>query len=349
METMKKKIIISSAIIIIAVIAFFFFFFSKKEKINSLHTTGIVEGVEVNISSKVAGRISELCCKEGDAVKEGAVVVRLESDDITASVRQAKAGVERAKADIMVAESQVENSKANLKNAEAEIVYIEAELEKAKTQLEEARRQKDRADSLHKDGYISKAELDLAVTNYDTALANYEAAKARLTAYVSRRDAAASQVAASESQLSSARAGLKEAGAALSYQMARLNDTVIKTPISGAVVFKALEKGETVSPGIVILTIVDLNNLWIRIDLEETIIGLIKLGGDVLIRIEGIKGTIIKGKVLEIGRYAEFATQKDVTRGRQDIKTFRVRIKPEDISGILKPGMTVKVEVPIKG
>jgi hypothetical protein len=57
---------------------------------------------------------------------------------------------------------------------------------------------------------------------------------------------------------------------------------------------------------------------------------------------------VFKGKVSELGRYAEFATQRDVTRGRQDIKTFRVKINIEDSAGLLKPGMTVEVEIPQK-
>jgi len=61
-----------------------------------------------------------------------------------------------------------------------------------------------------------------------------------------------------------------------------------------------------------------------------------------------MSGKAFRGKVSEIGRYAEFATQRDVTRGRQDIKTFRVKIKIDDKEGILKPGMTVSVEIPKK-
>lgn len=345
---MKKWLIIVSGVIFLSGIISYLLFFSMEKRDGFLRTTGIVEGTEVNLSSKVSGRISELCCSEGDPVKEGSVVIKLESDDILASVEQAKAGVERARAEVRVSESAIENSKANIESAEAEIKNAEAEAEKARAQMEEAKRQMERATALYKEDFISRADLDLKTTNHDIALSAYEASKAKLRASISRRDAATAQLNASISQLVSARARLKESGSTLSYQMARFNDTVIKTPLSGTVIFRSVEKGETISPGITILTIVDLNNLWVRADLEETVIGMIGLGTEAIIRAEGMQDRTIKGKISEIGRYAEFATQRDVTRGRQDIKTFRVKIKLEDTSGVLKPGMTVNVDIPKK-
>lgn len=345
---MKKLIIISLAVIILIGITLLFIFIKKGEKDNLLHTTGIVEGTEVNLSAKTAGKISELCCKEGDVVKEGTVVVRLESDDITASFKQARAGIERAKAEINVSESAIENSKANIESAEAEVKNAEADVNRARAQMEEAKRQMERASALYKDGFISKEDLDLKTTNYDTAVSGHEASKAKLNASISKKDAAAAQLNTSISQLYSSKARLKEAEAGLLYQMARLDDTIIKAPISGTVVFKAAEKGEIASAGITILTIVDLVNLWVRIDMEETLIGSVELGTEAVINADGIKDRTFKGNVSEIGRYAEFATQRDVTRGRQDIKTFRIKIRLEDNANMLKPGMTVNVEMPIK-
>jgi HlyD family secretion protein len=345
---MKKRIIIAAGIVVLSALILSVFLFGKGENKNLLRTTGIVETTEVNISSKIPGRISELCCKEGDIVKEGGVIIRLESDDITASVEQARAGVERARFDLKVSETVIENSRANISSSEAEIKNAEAEVEVARLQMEEAGRGMKRADALFKEGFISKADMDLKVTSYGTSVSAYEASKARLNAVVSKKDAAKAQLNTSLSQFNSSKARLKESKAVLLYQIAKLNDTVIKTPIGGTVVFKAIEKGETVTAGTMLLTIADLNNLWIRIDLEETIIGAIHLGDDVIIRIESAKDKTFKGSIMEIGRYAEFATQKDVTRGRQDIKTFRVKIKTEDTMGILKPGMTVDINIPVK-
>jgi HlyD family secretion protein len=138
---------------------------------------------------------------------------------------------------------------------------------------------------------------------------------------------------------------LKQAQASLAYNQAKLDDTVIESPLSGVVVFKALEKGETVSPGVTILTVVDLSRLYARVDIDETEVDKIALGSEATIRTEGAHGRQINGRVAEIGQYAEFATQRDMTRGRQDIKTFRVKVVFQDPAGLLKPGMTVDVDI----
>jgi multidrug resistance efflux pump len=345
---MKVRLIFIGIIILIAVAVSIFFFTKRSDKSDSIRTTGIVEGVEVNISSTVPGRILEECCKEGDAVREGAIVIKLESDDLRASVEQALAGVEKAKAEVKVSESAIESSKANIKSSEADIRDAEAEVERARVQMEEAKREMDRQNALFKKEIIPKASLDIAVTNYDTAVANYASSKAKLTATLAKRDAAEAQLNTAVDQLNSAKASLKQSEANLSYAQAKLAETIIRSPISGAVVYKALEKGEMVSPGVTILTIVDLNNLYVRVDIEETLVGSVILNSEATIKIENIPGRIFKGKVSEIGRYGEFATQRDVTRGREDIKTFRVKIALDEPGGFFKPGMTVEVEIPKK-
>lgn len=345
---MKKRIIILAVILLVVVTIFVVFYAFKGEKVEAIRTTGIVEGIEVNLSSKISGRISKICCDEGDRVVKGQVVIELEGADLDASVQQARAGVEKGKAEISAAEAEVENSKANIQNAEAEIKSAEADVEKSRAVMEEAKRKLERATALYKEELISTDSFEIAKTNYDTSVATYQSSQARLSASNAKRNAAIAQLNASMSELSSARARLKESEANLSFYMSKLSDTVIRTPLSGAVIFKSMEKGETVSPGMTILTIVDMENLYVRVDMEETLIGSVALDSKTLIRAEGIPDKIFKGRVSEIGRYAEFATQRDVTRGRQDIKTFRVKIKFADTGGVLKPGMTVEVEIPKK-
>ncbi len=342
---MKKRSILIAVAALIIITVLIFFFINKGKKSEAIKSTGIIEGIEVNLSPKVSGRISYMCCNEGDSVRDGEVAIKLESDDLMASVEQARAGVEKAKAEVKVSESAIGNAQANIVTAEADIKTAESDIEKARVQMEEAKRQLDRANALYKEEFMSKASLDLAITNYDTSVATYMSSKARLTASYSKRDAAIAQLNTSISELNSAKARLKESEANLSYNRARLADTTITSPISGTVVLKALEKGETVSPGVAILTIVDMENLYVRVDIEETLIGAVALNSDAIIRAEGIPNKVIKGRVSEIGRYAEFATQRDVTRGRQDIKTFRIKIKFGDTEGALKPGMTVEVEI----
>ncbi|MEP9412244.1 MAG: efflux RND transporter periplasmic adaptor subunit [Candidatus Brocadia sp.] len=342
---MKRRWVYFASIVLILTAALIIFFTKRGKIPEFIKTAGIVEGIEVNISTKVPGKISYICCKEGDAVRKGDRVITLEAKDLRASVKQAFAGVEKAKAEVSVSEATIESSKANIANAEAEIKSAAADVVKNRVQMEEAKRQMDRAKALYEHEAISRESLDTAVANYDTAVANYDSSKAKLTAAHTKKDAAAAQLNTAESQLKYAKASLWESEANLSYNRAKYADTIIKSPLSGIVVFKSLEKGEMATPGTTILTIVDLNNLYVRVDIEETLIGNITLNGEAIIRTEGAPDRTFKGKVSEIGSYAEFATQRDVLRGRQDIKTFRVKITVDDPTGFLKPGMTVEVAI----
>jgi HlyD family secretion protein len=343
---MKKRTIFIIVAILIIITTIIFFYAGRGEKPESIKSTGIIEGIEVNLSPKVSGRISYICCNEGDPVKEGKVVITLESDDLRASVEQARAGVEKAKAEVKVSESAIGNAQANIATAEADIKTAESDVEKARIQMELAKSEMDRSNALYKQDFISKESVDLAVTAYNASVADYTSSKSRLASANSKRDAALAQLETAESQLKSARANLKQSEASLSFNIAKLADMTIASPISGTVVFKSLEKGEIVSPGMTILTIVDMKDLYVRVDIDETLIDNVALNSEAIIRTEGTLKGPFKGKVYEIGRYAEFATQRDVTGGRQDIKTFRVKIKLKDPGGVLKPGMTVEVEIP---
>lgn len=342
---MKRRFVYFAIAFVIITAVLIIFYTKKSRRAGFLRTVGIVEGIEVNISTKVPGRISSICCKEGDAVRKGDRVITLEAKDFRASVMQAFAGVEKANAEVRVSEAAIESAKANIANADAEIKSAAADVEKNRVQMGETKRQMDRAKALYEREAVSEESRDTAVANYETAVASYVSSKAKLTAAYAKRNVTTAQLNTAESQLKYAKAGLRESEANLSYNQAKYADTIIKSPLSGIVVFKASEKGEMVTPGTTILTIVDLNNLYVRVDIEETLIGNITLNGEAIIRTERASDRTFKGKVSEIGRYAEFATQRDVLRGRQDIKTFRVKITVDDPTGFLKPGMTAEAKI----
>jgi HlyD family secretion protein len=149
-------LIVVAAVLVLAGVFFVVYHLREKDD-GAIRTSGIVEGIEVNLASKISGRISELCCNEGESIQEGQVAVRLESSDLKASVQQAAAGVERARADVRAAEAGIETAKANILNTEAEIKSAEADLEKARVQRDEAKRDMQRADELFRKDFIAKA------------------------------------------------------------------------------------------------------------------------------------------------------------------------------------------------
>jgi RND family efflux transporter MFP subunit len=232
--------------------------------------------------------------------------------------------------------------------AEADMRGAAADMERARTLMEESRREAERAEELYKKEFISRESRDQLVAAHDANIAAYDSSKEKFNSGRSGKDAAVSQLNSAVSRLASAKATMKEAEAALAFARSKFADTTIKTPVTGTVIFKSMEKGEIVGPGVTILTVVDLNSLYARVDIGETKVGGVVLDGPANVTADGLPGRIFKGRVTEIGRYAEFATQRDVVRGREDIKTFRVKVRVEDPDRLLKPGMTVEVEIPKK-
>jgi HlyD family secretion protein len=344
---LQSKVV--AGVTVIAVLlagALLYLFYAKTIPNNIIRTSGIIEAREVNLASKISGRIAELCCNEGDRVQAGQVVIRLDSGDLEAAVQESRAGVQRAKADVTVWESSIKTAKANIDSAQADIQTAQAELDKTQAQVADAGRRLERSRALHERTFVSQEALDAATMTYDAAVADNASAKSKLAAANAKKLAVMAQLDTAEKQLETAKAALSQAQATLDFNQAKLADTIITSPMAGTVVFKALERGETVSPGETVLTIDDLSDRYARVDIDETRVDGIVLGSEVTLATEGSPGTPFKGRVSEIGRYAEFATQTDVSGGRQDIKTFRVKIAVDDPAGLLKPGMTVEVQIP---
>jgi HlyD family secretion protein len=153
------------------------------------------------------------------------------------------------------------------------------------------------------------------------------------------RDDAITTVQQDEADVLSAQANSK-------YYADQVVDTQIKSPVDGVIVSKALEVGEWVTPGVPILTVDDLSTIWARVDVEETDLGSLYIGKSAQVELPTTPPQIFSGRVMAIGQEGEFATERDVRRGRQDIRTFYVKVQVLQAEGELKPGMTAEVTFP---
>ena len=192
---MKKKFIwLLGGGIVFVFLVVIVVYFQRNTESSGFHAAGIVEGTEVNLASEITGRIVYVCCREGDPVQEGQEVVKLESDELRASMEQASAALEKAQADVEVSRSAIDSALANQSSADAEIQNAAAEIERAKAQRDEAKLELDRYDSLYKRQIIPKATLDVATTTQNTAVANYRAALAKAASARSQEDSASATV-----------------------------------------------------------------------------------------------------------------------------------------------------------
>ncbi len=345
---MKRKIKILALMVIAAagVWAYMHFYAGRNTGTTPVRTTGVVEGIETNISSKIPGRVTFIAVRAGDAVSKGELIARMENKDLEAALGQSRAALKAEELTRTSLKQVIASAADQVRVERADAAGQEAQARRAQAQLAQAELDLFREKALYKRGIVAKADLDSAQTKRDSAKADFEAAGAGINLAESRLSAAKAALKKSRDDLATQGARVKQARDGVKFSQAQLSYSDIYASSDGVVEYRSVEAGEVVSPGMSIMTIVNPATLWARIDLGQRFITQVHIGTKARIWLEHHPETIFTGEVFDIGREGEFAVERDVTRGRQDIKTFRTRIKINNPRGILKPGMTVLVGIP---
>ena len=214
--------------------------------------------------------------------------------------------------------------------------------------LENARLIYTRTENLSKEGVVSPQELDQARTANNAAQAKLDALKKQVDAQratVALARSNAEQVAMRRSQVVSNQHQQAAAVAQRAKAEVRLAYTELKAPIDGIVDTRAVRIGEVVNPGQPVVTLINPDDLWVRADIEETYIDRIRLGDQLKVRLPS--GEERMGTVFYRAMDAGFATQRDVSRTKRDIKTFEIRLRVDNKDRRLAVGMTTYVELPV--
>jgi HlyD family secretion protein len=319
----------------------------------SLTLTGIVTTNDVIVSSQVAGQISQLLVKEGDEVKAGQLAAVIAPEELAADTsyyQQNAAGlssqVRESEAALRLEEQQ---TAGEIKQAQANLAAAEAQLAAAKADLENAQLTFTRTTRLADQKIASSQEADAARTARDAAQAKVDSLAKQVDAQRSAVELAranAQQVAARRSGVEASRHMQAAAAAQQQKAAVRLRYTEIHAPISGLVDTRVARMGEYVAPGQPIVTLINPDDLWVRIDVEETYIDRIRIGDTLDVRLPS--GVERQGKVFYRSADAGFATQRDVSRTKRDIKTFEVRLRVDNSDRRLAVGMTAYVTLPLK-
>ncbi len=341
---MAKRYIVISLFLLATGIAIYLFIKARERREVKLEFAGTVEAREVNISSMVPGRIIDIKPKEGDRVSVGEVVVKIEDKELIADLERAEALLSTSINAFKEGKAKLATLKKRYNTLKEEIALNRADYERIKTTLKESERELNRAKKLYKKGFLSVQQLELKQTTYEQNIALLKAAESKINLSKAKLDELLSEIAASKQRLKTLESKVKEAEKFIKMKKVRYGYTTITSPINGIVVYKAFEEGETVAAYKPILTVIDPNDKWIRIDLDESYLPKIKIGKQAEVSIVGSK-KVFKATVFLILEEAGFATQRDVTRGKQDLKTFCVKLRVNDPEGILKTGMTVRVRI----
>jgi HlyD family secretion protein len=236
-----------------------------------------------------------------------------------------------------------------IRQAESTLASIEAQVDAAAADLEQARLTHARTQNLSGRGVVSPQELDSTRTAQMGAQAKLDALRRQVEAQratVALARSNAEQISVRRSQLQTSE-HMKQAASAQSDKAdVRLRYTEIHAPIDGIVDVRAVRVGEIVSPGQPIVTLINPDDLWVRADVEESYIDRVRLGDTLTVRLpSGVERT---GTIFYRGADAGFATQRDVSRTKRDIKTFEIRLRVDNKDRRLAVGMTAYVLMPVQ-
>jgi len=318
----------------------------------ALVLTGIVTTNDVIVSAQIAGQIGDLQVTEGDAVKRDQLIAVIVPDELKADSAYFAQNVEGMSSQIRESEAalrlQERQTVDQIRQAESTLQSIEAQVEAATADVERARLTYTRTQNLSRQGVVSPQELDAARTAQTAAQAKVDALKRQVEAQratVALARSNAEQIAVRRSQVQTSE-HMKQAASAQSAKAGvRLRYTEIHAPIDGIVDVRAARVGEVVNPGQPIVTLINPDDLWVRADVEESYIDRVRLGDKLTVRLPS--GVEREGTVFYRGADAGFATQRDVSRTKRDIKTFEVRLRVDNADRRLAVGMTAYVLLPL--
>jgi HlyD family secretion protein len=289
-----------------------------------IQATGTIEGTDINLSAKNSGAIETLTVNEGDTVKQGQVVAVLSRNDLVAQRDQDALAVTEAQAklDDLISGARTQE----IAQAQASVNIAQTNYNKAADDLSE--RQK-----LYQSGAISKDILDQYQVAADLAKNQLDSAQAALSLLQAgnRPDA-----------ITAARDEVDRNQAVLQSAQAVLNDLNVTSPINGTVLTKNYQQGEFVQMGAPIVTLVNLDDLWIRVYIPTDQLPSIKIGQPVRFTVSGLQ-KFFTGTVEEINSQGEFTLKTIQTEEERANVVFGVKIRITNQGGVLKPGMPADV------
>ena len=319
----------------------------------------VLDGDELRADRGAAGHA---IAQARASAQQAAAQTELLESTLPTKVQQASAQVEQTQAQLQQNQAQVAQAEAQFQQAQAQVAQTRAAVAKAQDNFNRIRPLVERDINPPQDLVSARSDLDSAKANQQAAEAGAEAAHRAVASAQAGVEATQRAVAAARAALSDAReqerqvtvqqrqtdamrAAEAQAVSNAAAAEARLGQTQILAPASGIVTLRAARQGEVVNPGNPIVTLFDLSSTWVDADVEETYADLISMGQTLRVRLPS--GAEISGPVIYKAVEADFATQRDVSRTKRDIKTVAIRVRVANPDGRLALGMTAWVMLPV--
>lgn len=295
---------------------------------------GRAEAKEVDVNSKVPGRVTSLLVKEGDQVEKGQLLARIDNRDIVAKTNQAKAGVDALESQLAQSSTLTTLQDQTLQSS---LASAKAQLANAQTNLSLTEKDVNRFNELAASGAVSQQVVDGYRAKYESAQAAYNVAQAG----VATAQASLLQSKANRENEAVVQGKIMQAKAAVTEVEVYLDETEIRAPFAGIITNKYIEQGAMISTGTPIVAIQDPLDNWVNIKVKETDLDNYQLKQT--LDLEGRDANLkLSGTIIDISKKPEFATYRATSeRGDNDIITFNVKIQVN--SEKIRPGMRFKL------
>ncbi len=316
---------------------------AAKSDLTSLVTASgeITPRTYINLGANAQGLITALMVKEGDRVRQGQVVARIESIQASADVQAQRASVASAEADSASTEAGLKVQDDTIRTQQATIDRSTADLDLAKINF-------DRYQQLYKAGVVPKSDFDQRKASYDSAVAALREAQSRMDQLKSQRAQSLAQITSAQRRVAQAQAGLT-----------RLNDILAKhdviAPLDGIVTNLPVRVGETVVPGIqnsaasTVMTIADMSLITAEVKVDETDIVNLELGQHADVTIDAIPDKKFSGHVIEIGNTAILRSTGQVASSSAtsstEAKDFKVVVALDNPPDEIRPGLSCTAKI----
>jgi HlyD family secretion protein len=377
----RKKILLLSGIVAIgAVGAVGAYLLLPRDEPGILEGSGQVRGTEVTVSARLAGVAREVPVREGQLVRKGELVVRIAAEEMRARLAQVEAQAAAAADQLRSADAQLKQldiaidqarqaaevadgtSRHEVHRAKEAIGRAQAEVEATEAQFRQDQRSYERFKKLAAEAFISQSYFDEVRARYTASEARVRGARqaaAEAQAALEKAQAALGEVGikrrevdrlmAERERLRAARAALENeartARARVDEVEAELAYATLVAPSDGTVMARLVEPGELVAPGRPLVTLVDLQEIYVRVYIPERDIGKVRLGNPARVITDAFPGRQFAGRVSEIAQRAEFTPKEAHMKDERVKLVFGVKVRIDNPEGYLKPGMPVDMKI----
>lgn len=347
MKSRNRIFILMGMLFVVALCIYYF----TTNRSTELELVGTVDANEVIVSSRVQGQIQSLEVEEGQRVKAGQLMATIASQDLAYAHNAAEANAQSDQYRLAQSRATALQTEGN---TASQVAVAEAQLRVAKATLAQAKAEYDRQDAdtrravaLANAGVNSEQVRDEMVNSLNADKAAVESARENVAAQEAALKTARAnllQAKAALAAVAATRADVRSAQALANQAQVQLGYARIVSPVTGVVDVRAALQGEVVSPTTPIVTVVDLSQTWVYAPLPETYADAVKLGDK--LRVVMPSGATVWGTVIAKAALAGFATQRDVSRRKRDIKTVQLKLLIPNPGMEYVPGMTANVYIP---